>query len=272
MKLPDDITLPFFAYGLFKPGQLCFFRIRDLVENFQYAEVNGSLKERDGIPLLVLNDYSVVKGSLIHFQADKEIEAYEKINEIEPGSVYQWYRIKLRNGTLANVLLGKKANTGSGDLDHTDEWDGKNDPFFKDAIGIIEEILRENSFFSWHDMKNILRLQMAYTLLWSAIERYSGLRYDLGNRPGRKVNNIVNEEAFITGLKRHVKNKREVFSSSNQRKFILDPDKPMECIDYYYQVRSNSVHRGKAVVRDFDILKNSLEELLAIFKDMLQVV
>jgi hypothetical protein len=29
MNPPDDIGLPFFAYGLFKPGQLCYSRIRD---------------------------------------------------------------------------------------------------------------------------------------------------------------------------------------------------------------------------------------------------
>ena len=60
MKLPNNTGLPFFAYGIFKPGQIAHFRIKDLVENTKDAEISGSLKERDGIPLLIIgqnNDF-----------------------------------------------------------------------------------------------------------------------------------------------------------------------------------------------------------------------
>jgi hypothetical protein len=53
MNLPPNTSLPFFAYGLFKPGQLCFIRIHDLVNNIRETEVGGTLKERDAIPLLI---------------------------------------------------------------------------------------------------------------------------------------------------------------------------------------------------------------------------
>jgi len=41
MKLPDNTELPFFAYGLFKPGQICFFRIHELVSDFTAPQLEG---------------------------------------------------------------------------------------------------------------------------------------------------------------------------------------------------------------------------------------
>ena len=40
-------------------------------------------------------------------------------------------------------------------------------------------------------------------------------------------------------------------------------------LEYYYQVRSNVTHRGKGIIRDFEIIKFSIEELLPIFRDVL---
>jgi hypothetical protein len=271
MNLPNNTKLPFFAYGLFKPGQLCFFRIKDLVKNSFDAEVSGILKERDGIPLLILTNYSKVKGVLIQFKEEHELNAYKRIIEIEPDKVYQWQEVQLADGTKANALLGKKHDSGSADLEHAEEWDSRTDPFFKDAVEEIETILKNNSEFRW-DFKTILRLQMAYSLLWTALERYAGLRYHLGKKATEKVYRIAKEEAFAKSLKKHVRAPREVYCTSDLEKCILDPDDSLKSIKYYYQVRSNAVHRGKAVARDFDILKSSLEELLGIFKDMLDEV
>ncbi len=112
---------------------------------------------------------------------------------------------------------------------------------------------------------------MAYTLLWTSLERYAGLRYHLGKEVKQKVRKIANEAAFAKSLRRHVKARREVYSIQKPSdKFRLDPDDPEKSINYYYQVRCNTVHRGKAVVRDYDIVRDSLEELLNIFKDMLE--
>lgn len=30
LELPDDISLPFFAYGIFKPGQIAHPKLKDL--------------------------------------------------------------------------------------------------------------------------------------------------------------------------------------------------------------------------------------------------
>ena len=269
MNIPNNTKLPFFAYGLFKPGQLCFFRIKNLVKEYSEAELSGRLKERDGIPLLILDSCSKVKGFLIQFIDENEVNAYKRIIGIEPEEVYKWQEIQLADGTKANALLGRKDDRGSSDLEHTEEWDSRTDLFFKDAVEEIETLLNNNSEFNCDNFKTIFRLQMAYSLLWSALERYAGLRYHLGTKVTEKVYQIAEEEVFAKSLKRHVKDRREVYSTSDLTKCILDPDEPRKSIKYYYQVRSNAVHRGKAVARDFYILKYSLEELIGIFKDML---
>lgn len=268
MRLPNDINLPFFAYGIFKPGQLSFFRIRNLVKNACVAEVNGILKERDGIPLLVPSEYSKFKGVLIFFEDGKGEDAYNRIINIEPDEVYSWGEVDVENKANANALLGKRSDRGSSDLEHFEEWDGKTDPFFKDALDEIEAILEENSQFQGNYRK-LFRLQMAYILLWSAMERYASLRYHLGKKVNDKVFQIAKEQTFASSLKKHVEGSRTVYSAVDLEKYTLDPGDPDRSIKYYYQVRSNAVHRGKAVTRDFDTVRSSLGELLLIFRDLL---
>lgn len=271
MKLPKSTTLPFFAYGLFKPGEICYFRIQDLVENSRTAYVSGILKERDAIPLLVLSPDLKVKGVLIRFREGFEEKGYRRISDIEPGEVYYWEQIKLSDQTCANVLLGKNPERGSSDLEYLSEWTSRDDPFFTKALDEIESILNSNSEFE-SDFKSLFRLQMAYVLLWSAIERYAGLRYHLGTHVNEKVNNLAAEKTFAKSLKKHVDRTDKVYRATDLKEVTLDPNDPEKSIKYYYQVRSNAVHRGKAVIHDFQIIRSSLEELLKIFKDMLKEV
>jgi len=49
----------------------------------------------------------------------------------------------------------------------------------------------------------------------------------------------------------------------------LDPTDPTESIKYYYQVRCNLSHRGKAAYNDGETVRKSLRELQCIFKDIL---
>tara|TARA_Y100000310_G_scaffold256046_1_gene263739 strand:- start:281 stop:1132 length:852 start_codon:yes stop_codon:yes gene_type:complete len=268
MNLPSKLEAPFFAYGLFKPGQLCFFRIKNLVKQVSDSEVEGLLKERDGIPLLIKGGHSTIKGVLIAFIDGCEKEAYERIIEIEPHEVYRWEEVTVSNNVEANVLVGRKELRGSTDLEHFTEWSGKTDPFFTDAIDMIEDMLKNNMELG-QDHKPLLRLQMAYSLLWSAIERYAGLRYYLGKKVNEKVMHISQEEKFAQSLKKHVKEKREVHDTVDLSKYTLDRNDAKKSLKYYYQVRHNVVHRGKAVHPDFHIMKSSLNELVKIFKDLL---
>ncbi len=150
-----------------------------------------------------------------------------------------------------------------------EEWDGKRDPLFTAALDVVEETLRTNREFAW-DLKPLFRLQMAYLLLWSAIERYVSLRYHLGERVNQKVNHLASENVFTEALAEARPLKREVVRSHKpEEKAVLDWENPKKALDYYYQVRSNITHRGKAVVEDHDRLLKSLDELLPIFQKVL---
>ena len=117
----------------------------------------------------------------------------------------------------------------------------------------------------------MFRLQMAYTLLSSANERFAAFKYHLGDRAMEKVNQLASEPAFASGLRELVKEPRVVYRTDDpEKKVCLDPIDPGKSLAYYYQIRSNIVHRGKAAVNDHDTLVHSLGELLELFQRLLQ--
>jgi hypothetical protein len=265
MELPAQTDLPFFAYGLFKPGQLGFLQVKDLVSRAHDTSLKGVLRIRDGLPIADLNGNSEITGSILDFKTGLSTEAYERIVALEPEKQYRWETITVADQTL-NVLAAISPNRGS--VPSEGEWDGKNDPLFTAALEVIEEQLGQNGQFEW-DYKPFFRLQMAYLLLWSAIERYVSLRYHLKDKVMEKVAQLAEDTTFQASLKKYVHEKRSVFRADDpQKKVELDPNSPHKAVLYYYQVRSNMTHRGKAAGNDYDTVLNSLDELLKIFRDV----
>ena len=267
-----DEQLPFFAYGIFKPGQLAFKRVEDIVEYVETsATVSGVLYERDGLPLLKKINLGTVKGVLIKFRPELGMEAYSRISELEPDTQYKWSTIKVttQKGQIeSNVLLGIRPENGGIELE-ADQWAGQSDPFFSTALDIVDEILEANKEFSW-DLKPLFRLEMGYLLLWCAIERYASFRYNLGKKANKKIERMAEDPVFCEALKREVTESREIRRADNADKVCLDSSSPLKSVRYYYQIRSNITHRGKGVVNDHAILLKSLRELLAIFRAVLQ--
>ena len=76
----------------------------------------------------------------------------------------------------------------------------KNDPFFNEVIGLIERNLNEDKDY-WK-VESFFELQMNYMLLWSAIDRFSSLKY---NKRFQKWNNerFAKEKAFREGIMRY---------------------------------------------------------------------
>ncbi|HEV2137012.1 MAG TPA: hypothetical protein VGR47_22530 [Terracidiphilus sp.] len=210
-----------------------------------------------------------VRGVMLTFHHDKSTVAYDRIAALEPEKQYRWAEVRFESMN-ANILYGKSARRGSVACEGG-EWDGRKDPLFTVALDVISEVLEENKHFGW-DLRPTFRLQMGYLLLWSAIERYVSLRYHFREDVLRKVNQLADEPGFQSALKNRVEGKRHVYSASTpEDKFVLDPEKPLASLKYYYQVRSNMTHRGKAAGLDHDEhVRPSLEELLQIFKDVLK--
>ncbi len=271
MDLPTDISKPFFSYGIFKPGQLGYYRIENYVENKKIGcYVKHRLLTRDGLPIIHdTKGGGETEGSLLEFKEGKEKKAYQSIIDIEHDHHYKWGTINVtanrEKEISANVLFGKSPEKGSTPTDYGN-YDGKKDPLFTDALDLIGEIIDRCRNFNL-EVKKIFELQMAYMLLWTVLERYTTLRYELNQTPMGRIYQLKDDPNFCKVLKDVVERERTVFRSDNPRtKIILDPNKPKSAINYYYQIRSNIVHRGKAIYDDYDILFSSINELLKITK------
>ena len=273
LNLPDDITLPFFAYGIFKPGQLAYSKIKNLVnEHSDDIEINYEMRIRDGVPILIDNekDYNLTKGSLITFKDDRRKRAYEIISKTLLKKLYEWKVIEI-DGKPVNILFGVDPDNGSSYIESDEEraiFNAKNDPFFHEAIELIEKNLN-SSEFSWN-MESFFDLQMNYMLLWSAIDRYSSLKYNEETK-GKNYKRFSKEKAFKNGIKKYEDEyHRKVYSTEDLKVHRFNANDPYETIFYYYTFRCNVVHRGKSMPGDYDMLKTAAEELLEIFKEILK--
>ncbi len=263
---PKDLSLPFFAYGVFKPGELAFLQIKEFVSLCFEGTVDGQLKIRDGLPIAAIELPGRLDGVLIQFRTECQLAAYQRISDLEPEKQYRWGTADA-GGQIVNLLVGISPDKGSHALEEA--WDGRKDPLFTDALEVVEETLKQNrGEKSPTDLKPLFRLEMAYLLLWSSIERYASLRYHLRDKATEKVLRIASEPAFVAALRKFApSDKRSVQRADDpKKKSILDPEKPLEAMKYYYQVRSNLVHRGKGALGDHDRLAKSLGELLSIFR------
>jgi len=266
-RLPADCDLPFFAYGMFQPSEIAFFRIKAHVESTQHHKLSGSLLIRDGILVADKHGNGRFGGSILTFYPNQRQTAYEKIAELEPEEQYRWAEVAVSN-CRANILWGRKPNQGSQPLDYA--WSGWQDPMLTVALDVVEETL-SNAHQYERDLANTFRLQMSYLLLWSAIERYTSLRYHLRGQATAKVLKLAEEPAFAKELLEQVKEDRKIHRTDTpDSKQYLKASDPLKSLGYYYQVRSNLVHRGKAMPSDHKIILLSCRELLAIFRSALR--
>ncbi len=274
MIFPRDTSLPFFAYGIFKKSEISFFQIKDFVKTTTESTIKGKLLVRDGLPIFDEIGYESVHGSVISFIETKQADAYKRISSMEPDKHYHWSE-NFVNLEKVNILHGNSPTKGSEFLD-CQKWDSWSDPLFTNALDAIEDTFESYStpnikaYFN-HNLKQMFHLQMAYLLLWSSIERYLSLRYNLGDSVYEKIKKLSQEDSFKNALIKHVEREAKIFRADNPRKnYQLNKHKCEESLNYYYQIRSNIAHRGKGSSNDFTKIKNSLKELLYIFKDVLE--
>ena len=263
----------YFAYGTFRPGEISFLKIEKFVSAAVPSSVFGSLWVRDGLLLLdpdTRNDE--VKGSLIQWNVGQAELAKNAIKEMEPKQHYKWGEstVKLDCGACAqaDILFGVKPRRGSHAFD-VEKWSSWNDPYFSDALEICDELAAAESPRS-HSMRSTLKLQMAYLLLWSSIERYTALRYRLDDKVWQRVSQLAKDPQFSETMNLIPVEPREIFRIDRpNEKIKLLAENPDSALEYYYQVRSNLAHRGKGMWKDHAILAKSLAELVAIFRNVI---
>jgi hypothetical protein len=276
MDLPENTLLPMFAYGVFQPGDLGFLRVKEFVARVDAATVAGELLIRDGLPLLKASSGTKVDGAMLSFRPEAAGRAYYRIIELEPDKQYEWQTVTACTAigrVTVNTLVGRDIDNGSVPFEN-DRWRGRDDPFFRDALDVVAETLPpDDGSPAPNDLKLLFRVQMGYLLLWSVLERYAALRYHLAGEIAGKVDQIAAERAFVEGLKEHVREVREVYRADNpehEKRCQLKSDSPKKSLRYYYQVRCNATHRGKAAAQDFRHLLSSSRELLAITHRLLE--
>ena len=272
LRIPKNTNLRFFAYDVYKPGEIAFSRISDFVENCEYSVVDYSLNTMNSVPFLVKSfgrNYRTY-GCFIKFKNNDSYEAYKIISESKSKKLYKWDTIRIYNEKI-NVLFAKEDIINFKYAENKRHYESLNDPMFVDCLKIICDnfirILNEGSFES-----NFFDLQMNYMLLWSSIDRFLVFRYGKINQQDNLVC-IANEDIFKQAVSKFsdMKNENpEVFSNEDYRSFKLDKTKPLCCIRFYYTIRCNVVHTGKASFNDYDLLKKSLGELLLIYMYVLR--
>lgn len=232
------------------------------------------MKQRDGVPILLKNKKDSFKtiGYLYYFNDKKG--AYDEINQIISNELYEWGTIRIGTDDV-NVLFGKEPDWGSDDIENTtdrndrEDFKGKHDLLFENGIKLIRKNLDNENFY--HE-DGFLQLQMNYMLLWSAIDRYCKLKY---NKEDEYANRIAlsEDDLFIDALK-NVKNTkvyRKIYTTDSLVERNFNTNKSKWCINYYYTLRCNIVHRGKSNVgRDLGLLKKATKDLLDIFEYILK--
>ncbi|WP_433493646.1 hypothetical protein ACQP26_19785 [Micromonospora sp. CA-248089] len=268
---PRDRNRPLFVYGSLKPGELAFGLIEPLVGQHVLATVTGVIKMRDGLPLLDHLAAGRVHGSLLFFPADKADEAWQTVADFEPVAQYAWSTSEALTedgqSITANVLAGAKLQRGvSGDP--VQEWSASHDPVLGEGLAEVRRLVLEaaphgvqpqpDSPGFW---RQFFRLQASYLLLWSAVERYTALRYGPALDPWDRVCRLDNDLAFQDALRTvNAESGSVVDSRDPTTKVTLRPDFTGGA-RYYYQVRSNLSHRGKGAFRDARLVLKACVEL-----------
>ena len=82
--------MPFFAYGVLKPGEIAYSRIKDLIYEKNEACVNYSMKHRDGVPILIPKEDKWAKTCGYVFNFNDNRKAYEVICQTISKNLYRW--------------------------------------------------------------------------------------------------------------------------------------------------------------------------------------
>lgn len=175
------------------------------------------------------------------------------------------------DGEKVNVLFGKKPNDGSNSIESPSDrkcYTGRNDPLFKEGLQLVKDNLK-TEHFSWE--KGFFNLQMNYMLLWSAIDRYCKLRYNMKSEYENREE-LSKEKVFRDALDKYAggKHYRTLFTTDDLSERKFDLNNPKYCLNYYYTLRCNIVHRGKTSMRDIDLLEEATKDLLKIFEYILE--
>jgi hypothetical protein len=275
LEAPKDGSKPLFVYGLLKRGELAFGLVDGFTTRVEPAHMRGALRIRDGLPLLDIEAHGSVDGWLLWFETSRLAEAWSVICSFEPAAQYRWDVGSARvsgEEITANVLAGRKLRAATAS-EPVSVWSARSDPVFTEGMAEVRRLVSETASSgvgSQPDTEEFwrlfFRLQAAYLLLWSIVERYTAFRFGPAIDPTRRAARLDDDEAFRAAvLASGAKPGTVVDSRDPERKYRLAAD-GKGAAQYFYAMRSNLSHRGKSAYRDAQLVYKATTELAAVME------
>ena len=271
--MPRELGLSFFAYGIFRVNEIAWPRIRGFVSSHSSSEIAAwVIRLRNGLPVLVAHSEGVVHGDCVKF-FDPE-SAYSIIGNSEPDGEYKWKTITTVSGERCNVLVAEKPGRGVSE-EPISSWTSAQDPTFVHgmasvaaAVTEVRDLLLVNKPWSDspEDWDAFFRLQGAFLVLWSIVERFAAFRFGaeyvpsgMGKNTTAKIYALAEVPEFRSAFVKARIKPLSLYSVRENRlkktkkdKNYLDDEEidPVNVLKTWYQVRSNITHRGKSAKSD----------------------
>lgn len=281
--VPSDLSLPFFAYGIFKSNELAWPRISDVVVKVERSNLfDWVIRLRNGLPVLIAQPKGRVEGDCVVF-ANPEV-GYKAVGGSEPSSEYKWQTLTIETGARCNALIAVKPKLGVSE-EPIISWTSADDPSFVHGMAAVKEAVTEVRtalvekrpwLDSQSDWNAFFRLQGAFLVLWSITERMASFRFgaefvqseDCSTTTG-KIYELAKIVEFQEAIRRAEIRSQTVYSVSENRPKRTKSNGDMEervksterTLKAWYQIRSNITHRGKSAASDNEIVLNATIDL-----------
>lgn len=270
LQLPNDIHLPCFVYGFLKPGELAHDQISDFVGQHVVDAVAGQLRIWDGLPLLGLRDESSACGYLLHSNAPESL--YKAIIAFEPADQYKWAEVTTQHGQLANVLLGRQKPYDNAVPIPANSFTSGEDVVLTRGLEAARIALWRAQPSYGREEYYFFDVQMSYMLISSVFERFLSLRYGPLLKPMQKVLALARDPKWAEAVTcvKSIKDLTAVYRSDSGEltKVHFDRADPEGSAKFFYQFRSNLMHRGKGAIRDVARLKDAANGFLEALQEL----
>ena len=275
--LPNDISLPFIAYGFFKPHQLAFSQIKKYQKKFYKVKIKGIMRYLNWMPVLIkhkTNEF-IVDAYLIYFKENYREKAYKTIGYSKNTNIYSWEEYQINKKIKANVLFASDESSLPSFKVYSSNYEWREDFIFERVIKYLDDTIsrleRESELDLGHcNFNELMEIQSLYMLLWSALDRFLSFRY--GKTQKANVLALSEEDFFKKALHEHSGYPYKVYSNQDLRNYELNPFKPTCSILYYYTLRNNFVHTALNETDDIKMIWGAIKDLTNIYKDVLEAV
>jgi gamma-glutamylcyclotransferase (GGCT)/AIG2-like uncharacterized protein YtfP len=267
-----------FVYGLLKPDEPAYALIAEYVSERSTGTIGGCLWLRDGLPLFDPDGAGEVSGVALRFDPTRTDEAWRAVGEFEPDKQYKYATVDVAlagEPVRANVLIGLQLSRGTAP-ESVDRWSASMDPVFVEGLAEVLTMTigtAPDGVASQPDgdafWRMFFRLQAAYLLLWSIVERYTVLRYGPGLGPVDRVRRLGADQIFKAAVVEVDAVGNVVYDARDPGDKVTIRADGSRASDYFYQVRSNLSHRGKSAFQDGRLVFKALVQLHDVIRTVL---